>query len=437
MSKSRLFLFFVVSFLYGIFLSVYFWIFGAILLFIFVFLYGRIAVLWIHVYIILSLVLGVMFWHLNFYIPYEKYEGEYSFNGCIVGEVDVRDSMVNYVFDLDATDYEDYGGKILVSADRYPIYKYGDCFFVSGKLAGIDLDESYGRYLARYDIYGVMFMPKLVKSSSVSGNFFMKFLYFVKGVFYKRMNEIFPEPFAGFLGGLLLGSRGGIGKDLLNKFSVVGLTHIIAISGYNITIIINLFGFLFGFLKRNARIFVSTIFIFIFVLLVGGSSSVVRAALMGTISLMAIVFERQYFCFLALMLTAFFMTLINPKILVYDVGFQLSFLATAGMIFFTDKLEKYFLWVPKRFLLRENLVITLSAQIFTAPLILLYFGRFSWVSIFANLLVLPFIPFAMLFGFLAVILSFFSSGFGVFVGFFGFLCLKLIIIFVDIFVVIA
>jgi len=261
----------------------------------------------------------------------------------------------------------------------------------------------------------------------------MNFIYSSKSLFEGRMREIFTEPFAGFLGGLLLGSRGGIGDELLAKFSHIGLTHIIAISGYNITIIVNALGIMFGFLGKRERFFVSVLFIFIFVILVGASASVIRAALMGSISLMAILFERQYFCFLALVFSAFIMSLFNPKILVYDVGFQLSFLATFGMVLFTSRLEKYFSWVPDRFFLRENLVVTMSAQIFTVPLILLYFGRFSPASIVANLFVLPFIPWAMLFGFLSVVSSFVWYGFGVFVGSAAFLCLKIIILFVDIF----
>lgn len=120
------------------------------------------------------------------------------------------------------------------------------------------------------------------------------------------------------------------------------------------------------------------------------------------------------------------MNLWNPKILVYDVGFQLSFLATLGIVIFSPVLERVFKWVPQILGLREALQLTLSAQITVLPIIILNFERFSIVAPIANLLVLPFIPFAMLFGFVAVI-------FGKVFGFLGYLILKIIIIFVEFF----
>ncbi|MBU1956882.1 ComEC/Rec2 family competence protein, partial [bacterium] len=230
----------------------------------------------------------------------------------------------------------------------------------------------------------------------------------------------FAEPHGSFMAGLLLGSRKGIPEHLMQSFNTTGLTHIIAISGYNITLVIVVISGLFGFLSRRWKVFACSFFIIIFVIMVGASAAVVRAAIMGVISLIALFFGRQYFVIIGLFGAAFFMNLWNPKILVYDIGFQLSFLATFGIVVFADRIERYFRWMPSFFGMREAVLMTLSAQILALPVIILNFGRLSVVSPIANVFVLPLIPLAMLFGFFAVL-------FGRFFGFLGYLILEFII----------
>jgi competence protein ComEC len=235
------------------------------------------------------------------------------------------------------------------------------------------------------------------------------------------------------MAGLLLGSRKGIPDYLMQKFNITGLTHIIAISGYNITLVIVIIGGIFGFLSRKLKVVFSILFVFIFTVTVGASAAVVRAAIMGIISLISIWYGRTYFVVLGLFCAAFFMNLWNPKILVYDVGFQLSFLATFGLIFLSDGLKKYVKFLPEMFAIRESFAMTLSAQVFALPIILLNFGRLSLISPIANVFVLPFIPFAMFFGFFGVFFGYFSDILGNLVGFIGYLILKFIIGLVDFF----
>jgi competence protein ComEC len=198
-------------------------------------------------------------------------------------------------------------------------------------------------------------------------------------------------------------------------------------------LIIVVVGGFFSFLSRRLKIFFSAVFVVVFTVLVGASAAVVRAAIMGIISLLALFYGRPYLVMLALFIAAFLMNLWNPKIIVYDVGFQLSFLATFGLVTVSSKILKYFEWLPKFFGLREAIVMTLSAQIFALPIILLNFGRLSIISPIANVFVLPFIPLAMIFGFFSVLLSVFSNVLGNIVGFFGYLVLELIIRFVSFF----
>lgn len=242
-----------------------------------------------------------------------------------------------------------------------------------------------------------------------------------------ELYKIFPEPHASFMAGLLLGVRKGIPDYLMDDFNRTGLTHIIAISGYNITLLIVVVSGIFGFLNRKKRVIFSLIFIFLFVILVGASASVVRAAIMGGISLMALFFGRRYFVGLSLLAAAFFMNLWNPRILLYDVGFQLSFLATCGLVYLSPTLEQRFNFLPSILAIRESFILTISAQIFALPIIIYNFGALSLIAPIANIFVLPLIPLAMIFGFLSLTLS------TVVFGFSAYLILTLIIFLVKIF----
>jgi len=370
-----------------------------------------------------------------------NFEGNYDFYGCVVREPDRRVDKAKYVVELDYLFDGDFkkevDGVVLINVDLYPRIFYGDCLNFSGKLYKPEAFEgfSYDKYLERYGIYMVVdvFDFEIVeeKYSKLFFSKFFNFIYNFKFNFEKRLNEIYFEPYSGFMAGLLIGSRKGISDDLMENFNITGLTHIIAISGYNITLLIIIVASFLSFLSRKTRVFVSLGIILIFVILVGASAAVVRAGIMGSISLFAIYFGRKYFVTIALFVSAFLMNLINPKILLYDVGFQLSFLATAGLLFVSPLLEKYFLFLPSKFEIRESVMLTVSAQILALPVILMSFSSFSVVSPLANLFVLPFLPLSMLFGFLGVFLSFFFYKFSFIFSYFGFLFLKIIIFFVD------
>jgi len=357
------------------------------------------------------------------------YQGFVSFEACVADEVDLRSDEVRYV-----VSNEDFGN-VLVISFPYPLYKYGDCLFIEGDIVVPTNfgDFRYDKYLARYQIYKLMYFPEISKVSSGEGHSFFNLLYFVKNKFEGNLSKVLGEPHASFMAGLILGSRRGIPADLLEDFNKTGLTHIIAISGYNITIVIVLVSAFFGFLTRRLKVLVSIIFIVLFVLLVGASAAVVRAAIMGSIALMALFWGRPYYTSTSLLAAAFFMNLWNPKILPYDVGFQLSFLATCGIVYISPLFRGYFDSLPRLFAIRESAILTISAQIFALPIIVLNFNQLSLVSPFANIFVLPLIPLAMLFGFLAVLFSFFWSLFANIFGFMGYLILELVILFVKAF----
>jgi competence protein ComEC len=160
-----------------------------------------------------------------------------------------------------------------------------------------------------------------------------------------------------------------------------------------------IFGWLM--LRRSLRFWLAVAAILFFTILTGGSASVVRAAIMGILVLLARHEGRMYNVRNALVFAGAVMIFINPKILRFDIGFQLSFLATAGLVWLAPVFEKALKNLPKIFGLREILTATLSAQLAVLPLLVVYFGQLSIISPLANLVILLFIPITMLVGFLA------------------------------------
>lgn len=201
------------------------------------------------------------------------------------------------------------------------------------------------------------------------------------------------------MGGLILGERSAFGADLREDFIRTGTIHIIALSGYNITIVAEWFMKLFTFLPQNLGIGAGIFAILLFILMTGGSSTAIRAGIMATLALVARATGRNYDVARILVLTGVLMIIFNPFLLVYDVSFQLSFIATVAVIFLAPKIEKYFGWVTKRFGLRDIVSVTVAAYIFVLPFILYKMGNLSLVALPANILVLPLIPLTMALGF--------------------------------------
>ena len=195
--------------------------------------------------------------------------------------------------------------------------------------------------------------------------------------------------------------------DILENFNRTGVTHIIAVSGYNITIIAVMLANLFISLglSRNKAFWLIVAGIVFFVIITGSPASIVRAGIMGVVALVATAVGRATKMHNTLGIVCLLMLLFNPKVLIWDAGFQLSFLATIGLIYFVPVLEKYTKWLPQTLQIRESLTTTLSAIVLTTPLILFQFGRFSFLAPLANLLILPAIPLNMAVGFLAIIIG--------------------------------
>lgn len=300
--------------------------------------------------------------------------------------------------------------EVLLNTGLYPEYKYGDeinlkCTLETPK--NYDDGFDYRMYLAKDRIYYVCSEPKIELIGRDKGNKFYSGIINVKNKFANAIDEIIPMPEAGLLGGLLLGGDSKLPKNIQENFSRTGTTHIVAVSGYNITIIAEylMLSLLFlGFWRRQAFWF-SIVGIFLFIFMIGFPSSAVRAGVMGSLLLWAMKNGRLANSQNAIVFSAAIMLLINPLLLRYDIGFQLSFLATLGIIYLYPFLEKHLIKKNKAFGVLEILGLTISAQIFVLPIILINFGNLSLISPLANVLVLPIIPLTMLLGFIAAILK--------------------------------
>lgn len=330
--------------------------------------------------------------------------------GIVTEEADVRSDKTYLTVDRLQIDGRTVDSELLAAVARFPEYEYGDEVKFKAKVqepkdAEAKGEFSYKNYLSRFGIEAVVYYPSIEKLGSNQASKIKYGILKIKKRFVQNISQIMPEPQNSFLAGLLVGLRRGIPDDLLNDFNATGTTHIIAISGFNITIIAQFLDLiLLKWFARRISFVLSLLGIFLFVIMVGASSSVVRAGIMGALGLIALNLGRVNVITNALSLTAAVMVGINPKILHFDVGFQLSFFALLGLIYIAPLIEPYFIRIPK--VIRIYLVATLSAQIFTVPLLLLNFDRLSLIAPITNLLVLPVIPITMLFGFIAGLLSF-------------------------------
>lgn len=214
---------------------------------------------------------------------------------------------------------------------------------------------------------------------------------------------------AAFMNGLILGERGKFSSVFREALRLSGTTHLIALSGYNITIVIWALSGAFKRFFAERMVFILTVIgIVSFVIMTGGEASVVRAAIMAGLVLFAERIKRPYSGQNALAAAALAMTIANPRVIVFDWGFQLSFAAVIGLMYIRPRLKKIFKDGPGFLAWRENLITTSSAQLAVLPLLIWHFGFVSPLSLIANVLVLEAIPLTMLMGFLIAFTGFFS-----------------------------
>ncbi|MDO8510124.1 MAG: ComEC/Rec2 family competence protein [bacterium] len=298
--------------------------------------------------------------------------------------------------------------RVRLSADLYPEFDYGDEIIAVGTIekpgtlpGGFD----YGAYLAKDNIYYQMYRPQVEVVSKGKGSVIMRALFSLKGGALALINRNLPKDHADLLGGMLVGGTSALDAELASLFRVAGIIHIVVLSGYNISIVARSIVRLFFFVPKVVAQVMSVIGIIAFVAMAGASATIIRAALMSMLALFAERTGREYRVTRALVLTAVLMIFHNPKILLFDPSFQLSFLATLGLIYGVPVVNLWLRGIRKG-VVREAAATTIATQLFVLPLLLYYTGELSLVSLPVNLLVVPLVPLVMAAGLLLVLVGF-------------------------------
>ncbi|HET9914914.1 MAG TPA: ComEC/Rec2 family competence protein [Anaerolineales bacterium] len=342
--------------------------------------------------------------------------------GTLIEPPDYRDNYTNLRLRVSEVDTGDgnlpANGLLLARVSNNQVFHYGEILRLRGKLKTPPENEefSYRDYLAAEHIHSYMSSAEVTVLPGRGGNLVSAALYEFKEKSLENIYRLFPDPESSLLAGILLGVDTGLTQKLQQAFKNTGTAHIIAISGFNISIIAGLFVTFFSrFLGPRRGALLAAIGIFFYTILVGGDAAVVRAAIMGTLALFARQIGRRQAALNTLLAVALVMCLWNPLYL-WDVGFQLSFFATLGLILYADPfsqfanriITKYFPpAIAGRFtkLFSEFVLLTFAAQLTTIPIMAYHFKRISLVSFIANPFILPAQPAVMILGGLAVLLS--------------------------------
>ncbi|MEI2607591.1 MAG: DNA internalization-related competence protein ComEC/Rec2 [Candidatus Promineifilaceae bacterium] len=358
------------------------------------------------------------------HIAYYNHSGELTLTGVVVAEPDVRDRSQG--LRLQAETVQLPGGLTLpvqgfvqVQTPRFPLVAYGDRLELRGELEipPENPEFNYKEYLARQGIHSLIAFPQMTMLAQGQGSPFRAALLSFKQTAQATITRIINDPQASLLTGILLGNDNGLPPDLQDDFRTTGMSHVIAISGFNVMLLVGvLLKLLEPLAGKQYAAALAFIGIAVYALLVGADASVVRATIMGGLYLFSSRFlGRTTMPLASLFVAGFLMTLLDPFTL-QDVGFQLSFMATLGLMLYADRLSQ---WVQNRLshtlnekattwvmaLLSEAILVTLAAQILTLPLMMAYFGQLSLISLVANVLILPVQPAIMTWGGLATLIG--------------------------------
>lgn len=344
--------------------------------------------------------------------------------GWVIEPPDVRDSYTGLRVEVEKMRIADGGryftveGHILARATRFTDFTYGDRVVVKGYLETPPEFEtfSYRDYLAREGIHSLIYNADVRRTDSSQGSFLTRSIYAFRQRALVTIETLFPEPEASLLAGILVGMERWISAEVRQDFNATGTTHIIAISGFNITIIAAIFTSLFRRLLGVRRgMILAGLGIGLYTLLVGADAAVVRAAIMGSLVLLARLLGRPTHGLASLAAAALLMTAIDPDTL-WDVGFQLSFAATLGLMLYSPPLEAWFIRTISRWLdeekankfaapVSEFVLFTFAAQVTTLPISIVYFQRLPLLSLLANPVILPAQPALMISGGIATLLG--------------------------------
>ncbi len=258
----------------------------------------------------------------------------------------------------------------------------------------------YKNYLRSKDIFFIVKSAKLSNQQKQQGFSVLKVLDNIKNQFENNLERAIHEPAVSLVEGMIVGDKGAMTKSDSDSFRKSGLIHMVVLSGYNISVVS---AFVLAILRRLGRktsLVSASVIIVLFVLMTGASATAVRAGVMGTLVLLGNLARRKIDVLRLLSFAGILMTVISPLSALYDPSFQLSFLATFGLISFGPWASSKLILITEKYGLREVVSATVGSQIMTLPYLAYSVGAVSVVSLFANVLVLPLAPFLMFFGFI-------------------------------------
>lgn len=325
-----------------------------------------------------------------------------SFEGVVFEEPDVRERSTRLSVRL-------HGGVgVLVVAPLHVGVQYGDRVRAEGTLrrpesfdTGLGHSFNYPAFLAKDGIQYELSFAEVEVVGEGEWSYIKAVAIFLKQKYLEGLARALPEPHAGLAGGITAGDKRGLGTELSETFRIVGLIHIVVLSGYNIMVVIGFIERVFSRTHRFVRLGFGIVVPVFFALITGLASASVRAAAMATIASVGKATGRTYLAARALMFIALCMVLWNPLLLAFDPGFQLSIIATWGLLFMSPLIEPRLSLFTERFHIREIAATTMGTQLAVLPLILYQSGQLSLVALPANLLALIAVPYAMLASFIA------------------------------------
>jgi ComEC/Rec2-related protein len=232
-------------------------------------------------------------------------------------------------------------------------------------------------------------------------------LYDFKNLFVEKIKSCLPNKEEAALGsGILITGKGELSKKTLEDFKRSGLIHMVVLSGFNVSIVAQVIIAVLSFLPKIITGILGSVGIILFCIMVGGGATVVRSLIMSLIVIFAKVFDVNHNALKTVLIAGVLMLINNPIIIIGDPSFQLSFACTLAVILLGNSSKYFFNFLTDKFGLREIVSSTVAVQIFTLPLLLKFSGAVSSYGILANIIVVPFIPFAMLAVFIAGSLCF-------------------------------
>jgi competence protein ComEC len=361
------------------------------------------------------------------YVQFYNDKTVVELKGIVNQAPDVRDKsthiFLSHLEIMTVDTWKKVNGTVLLFVPRFPVYNYGDELLVKGKLEtpqAID-DFDYKGYLANQEIYSTMLSPKISMAATL------------------------PEPQAALAQGMILGIRGNITPALQDAFIRSGTTHILVISGSQFNIVAGILVatgiWLFG-KRRYFYIWLALAAIWIYALLTGLGSPVIRSAIMVSLFLLADLLGRQKSAATVLAFAAAVMVAITPRLL-HDASFQLTFMSTIGMVFIAPRFQS---WGKKVIAARlgeegfmvktanwisDSLFVTLGVTVVIWPILAYYFGVFSIVSPLATLLVLPALPYLIFSGTAAAVIGVFVLPAGQVVGWLAWLSASYMLVIIN------